>query len=1059
MSPQLAIEYLGARATPELVNRKQILNTIQMTLDSAECRVVYITGKGGMGKTRLLRDILQRCAPGGEWFRPGLLSMWDVLDLYHTHTHVQDGFAQSILDALSERAAQTHDAQSLKKCRVAFGKYQEAYNHFEKSKYHLAGMLKELSELRDQVAQEFVNALNALAQSYHLVLAIDTAEKLFYETDEIQQAIELGEEGIAVLSWLLKKVLPVLRNATILVAGRPDPESGHKRLRKDLKAALRDCLIERNLDRFELEDTQDYFRAAARAVEQEGQAEEAKRIEGIPPETQTVIWRYTGGRPIRLALMIDYLLESQDLLPQVKDPPEIAYKRTDGELATIQQDIEQDLVRFWEETRRATNLAIITLAWARKGMDAELLARAADLKRDEMWDIEKAQQLLDAIRGLSFVKTRSFDGRFFLHDEMYDLLDRYVLARVPEIERERVHAAILKYYEERVGRARKRVFDLGQPHLEKMPEWERVPLGVPKPPDDPRALAAAMTELYNLMAEEVHYRLRHNSQYGYQVYYHYAQEAHWASEDTLDLLLRSEILDFLTILGAKERIEGLRYSEPLIDTGLRWVTRNTRRRAYATAVSIAERLRTKCESILDDVGALAWARLDSQQGEAMTYQGIELERAKELLTSAVSNLQTLGALSGFEGWQRDVLLAEAFNNLGYLYRTRGQFQDAIDTYEKAIPLWRKLGEREPATEKKGVSDAQHANTLNNLAWACAEVGEFSKAERYCLDALHKRQQLGPLAPVAFSLNTLGLILMRDDKPHRAKVHCERALGIFRDLGQPRGVGLACIALAEVYRRMSDVPDLYAPEESADLLKQAARHAQEAVEIFDKSVPERPRKIEALLELGCVYRQWAWLRPSYTSVTDNAPHVLAQNSEEALRQAIQVAGEDLLHRGVDAHVNLAWLYYYVRDNEKARAEAETVIQRIDQRYHITSNGWPDQSLPQAFFWVQLGKACLLLGQIAFREFQRSQGPAHLEKAARYYTLALAYNELFAPDFRDVRRGQDRIYDRLKGLNTQEFQAVYQGIRQAIYEYSLPTPTRMQQFLKDFGLPEMPGEEVG
>jgi hypothetical protein len=83
---------------------------------------------------------------------------------------------------------------------------------------------------------------------------------------------------------------------------------------------------------------------------------------------------------------------------------------------------------------------------------------------------------------------------------------------------------------------------------------------------------------------------------------------------------------------------------------------------------------------------------------------------------------------------------------------------------------------------------------------------------------------------------MGLIQTSADQPHRARINCERALGIFRDLELPRGVGMACAALSEALRRMSTgTAELYTPEESAELLRRAREHASEAVDIFTNTM--------------------------------------------------------------------------------------------------------------------------------------------------------------------------------------------------------------------------------
>ncbi len=1031
-------EYLGARATPGLVNREPILKVIKQAIDDRpRSHVIYITGPGGIGKTFLLRDVLHRCREGGEWSTPEarLIAAEDVVDLYHAHTHSMEGLTRAIWEVLGPAQADLVG-------------YERKMTQFEWEKYDLAGMLRELSRLRDEVARAFLDDLNRLAGNYRLVLALDTAEKLLYETDRIQRVLGLGEEGIAVLPWLLGEFLPKLENAVILIAGRPKP----KRLREDLREALGDRLIEYELPGFEeKEDAIDYFDAVAEAVRQAGKDEIADRIEAVPEDTREVIWRYTGGQPILLSLMIDYLVVANELLPVVKVPVEEARDKSPDELKEIEEEIEAELVRLFQNTGRPADEAIRALAWARKGMDAEMLAHVADMS------VEEAEQTLNELCDLSFVKVRPADDRVFLHDEMYEMLERHVLAHLPKRRRDKMYQDILEYYEDKIREARKKVAELQRPASERQErEGGPIPAGQLRPPADAEALAQASAHLYNLMVEEVYYRLRRDPADGFRAYYTYRQEALWSNEESLDMQLRNEMLEYLAEREGVEQFDGLSRSDVELDAGLSWSDRNLRRARYDQALSIALGLREKCPDLVKKGGMLAKAQLDASEGRARAYLGKDLDYAETLLRSSVDTFQAFEADEDFQAWRRDVSLADALNTLGYLYRTLGRYRQAILEYQRAVLVWRSLIEREPSETMRRALAAQHANTLNNLSWALTWVGDFQRALYTCRDALGMRQQLGPQAPVAFSQNTMGLILTKSSQPIPAAAteYCKRALGTFRDLQQPRGVGLARIALAEAYRRMSTgTPELYTPEESAEYLRQAEEHAKEAVYIFTHQVPERPQLIQALIELGCTYRDWAWIREQYGGLAPDRK-TLARRGEDTLRRAIREgeAEAGLLHKVVDAQVNLAWLYHYIGKDDKAARELENVLERVPPEYHITpKRGLPERDLAQVFLWVQLGKVQLLYGQIAMRQFRQSTSPErleHLEAAGHHYTLSLAYDELFAPDFRDMRRGMDRIYDNLKALNVkEEFPTIRRGVDKAAEKYKLPKPTRMHRFLDE------------
>ena len=73
--------------------------------------------------------------------------------------------------------------------------------------------------------------------------------------------------------------------------------------------------------------------------------------------------------------------------------------------------------------------------------------------------------------------------------------------------------------------------------------------------------------------------------------------------------------------------------------------------------------------------------------------------------------------------------------------------------------------------------------------------------------------------------------------------------------------------------------------------------------------EPSRRIEALIELGCGYRDWMKLRRRYQSDRDSVER-LAQDSRNALEGAERLADKhNLLDLRLDALINEAWLDYY------------------------------------------------------------------------------------------------------------------------------------------------------
>jgi tetratricopeptide (TPR) repeat protein len=1071
----------AARATPALVGRKRILEQIRFAIEGrTDTVVLYIHGDGGIGKTRLLTEVLRLCRDGAwKGTEKPLLAVEEPVDLYHTQTHVLEGLVRAMGAVMKPETREQF-----------FTTYTGALWELESKKPDLRYALRDVFKLRDRVAEAFVHDFQDMTSGYRSVIAFDTAEVLLYDTDIVQQRLHLETEGVSVRSWLVGKLFPSVSNTVFLIAGRP-----RSQLLRDLEENLGDRLQVIDLDKFSEEETLDYFNEVAAAARADNEEDIAQRIENIQEESRKVMHILTGGQPILLSLVIDLLALAKRLPDEVKISLAQAQSLSPNNREAALEKLEASIVNQFQQVGSPADEAIRSLAFARKGMDPALLARVADMTEDEAKEIlsaltglrfngeGKPPEVIPEVRRLSFIKVRPADRRVFLHDEMYALMERHVLKRLPDESVKRVQRAILAYYADELERTRKEIARL-QPSIREEVTPDRRIVNVPRPAMPPDLLEErAKKGIYEdyLMSEQIHYLLRYDPLEGFQTYCDYVEDAYEAADDELDMQLRDELLAFV---NAPEHeglaaIEGLNRAEVDLDAGIRWIRRNDRYARYSQAVEIARRLRDECPDLIAQWGEIGQARLDVWGGMAHAYHGLDLVQSESLLRRAVKWLRGVQTENKFLQWHVTLASANAYNCLGYLLMQQGRQRQAVKAYRSALPLWRQLGK---------AFETEHANTLNNLSWALAQLGDLDNAIRQCMDGLELRTEAGARYPIALSYNTLGQIQIRYDQPHRARTNCERALAIFRELEMPRGTGMACTALAEAYRRMGATDEVYFPEERVNLMREAEQYAREAVTVFgpyeswpgtkraEPLVPEPARLVNALIELGCAYRDWARLWPNYTPRSDDLDCAkLVQFGESALHEAAEIARSQQPHRAVDALVNLAWLKYYIGDVAGVEAELKQVQAIVKDDYFIsTEEGLPSGELDQPFYWVQLGKVYLLKGHIAFnRYFQAdleyksnedqkqiviegmlAKAEAALKEAASMYALSLAYDDLYGRGqrFRDLKRAETRIHDRLKGLNVEEMQIVKEAIQAAAVAYHLGQPRLALLVDEWFGLTE-------
>ena len=1023
-SQEYGMEYASARATPELVGRDEILNIISKAIEekNEQPQVIYITAWGGMGKTRLLEEVVKRWGSGSgskSKKKAKLLIISHLIDLYHTHTHSEEGLIAEIVETLDPEG----------KLFPSYAKKRAELTHMKFER----GETQPIQGLRREMIEAFLAELNELGKKYgKIVIAFDTAEVLTYETDRVQQALELADQPIGVARWLTQDFINRLSNTVVLIGGRPEsPQLAEELRRTNVK------LTEYDLPGFSEEETFQYFKVIAEAAHIEN-PQSAKRIESIPEETRQTIHNLTGGKPFVLALLIDYLAIAKEIPSLTQSTPE-----------SFTNELRDLIVETIQEGWRPMDRVVEALSWTPKGMGAELLAWILNNRQITGDDAKEAQEAINNLRKseerLSFVKIRTFDDLVFLQDEMYYLMEQVHNDPSAMRQRKRVYENILAFYEwkirqtqEKIGKMERDLQVIGEIPADKM-----VQVGKKSIAPEEEKLRKARARLQAYQVEQVYYTLQDDVLKGFELYSRYAEEPFQSRDPNLFLLLRDELLRF----AAKYMpVEGLVMDDINADMGSRWIQFKLADDKYDQAEKMITRFRESCSDLVRP-GSYADLNLKIWETWILTYTGKDHEKARELLGEISEKMEMLPSKNSLDKWRISFLKAYAMSMQGFLYRMQGEFKLAVEKYLLAVPFWRKLDLKSEA-----------ANNLNNLAWVEAEAGDFQTALAHCTDSLHLRRKLGRRYPIGLSLNTLGLIETRMGNPEKARFHCQQALNIFREMENASGIGLACLAYAEALRRMTNVADLLTHGQAVEHLKDAGKYAEEAVKIFTEQVKQPLRLVESCIEVGCVYREWVRHLP----IDDSEREEKIEKSRTAFEAAMDIAEQGKYeYRAIDALVNLAWLYYYASNAKKAEdVLRDRVRDRLgDEHLFTTEHGVDESHAPTAWNWVQLGKANVLLGMIHFSQYKqanqakrRAEAEQKLRQAAHNWTLSMAYNSLYGKDFRDFTKGREDVYECLEQLNTEELSWVVDSINRTHREYHVVEEQRaFEQFMKErFGV---------
>lgn len=499
----LGEQYVSARATPRLVGHLKARDQIHEAIrDGRRSYLVYIFGPGGIGKTWLIRDILENPPKGVK----NILCAEKLIDLYHIRNNSVPGLIDSIFEAFPK--FRVFLKQELKK------KYAEKFE-LENEGLPLAELIVQCS-----LIDFFLQSLNKFRGNRRLVIAIDTAEKLLFALDPVQETLSLQNYIPWVIRWLVQELIPALDNTVIILAGRPEKDNF---LRQEFQKINGKTFLPLQLKTLSMEEALNYFDAIIEAARKDGDKDTANYLSAITePERRKIFAHLSavyagqnkdkqGIRPIIVSLAIDYLVTRHC---SVDDLIDILKKGDSAE------GFEATLIQSFVHDRRPANALILAMALAPKGVDDSLLLYLNEKGFVETKDVKK---MLAALKQLSFVKFRPKDKRAFLHDEVLDMISK----RLWENQRphaQQIQQEIVSYYKSLMDENRKKIMD------------DRLNI---------RARSEVRWQQIETQVEYLHYLLALESGDILDVYSKYAEQALLSNNEGLDLQLRAELLTYL----------------------------------------------------------------------------------------------------------------------------------------------------------------------------------------------------------------------------------------------------------------------------------------------------------------------------------------------------------------------------------------------------------------------------------------------------------------------------------------------------------------------------------
>ena len=971
--------FAGALRVP-LVGRKDELKEIHDAVgDQSAAYVVYIVGPGGIGKTRLLESVLKRLRESNK----NLVIAPELVDLYHTSNQTPEGLMETIHQQIT--VALSKDPEQ------AFPQYSAA--HKDLAQQRNVG-LRPPAEMRQKLGKAFLADMQALTSQKRLILAIDTTEKLRPQKDLVAEELGISEED-DVFSWVINTFLPNLKNGVILLAGRTKDNADLSKELTNLCDNHDNKFVPIQLHGLSEQETLAYFEKVVSQLQKSKQEEDrdaATFLKQLTEKRRKSVFhalRNEGEqarvRPILLALAIEIIRISGQIPAFLTLPLTKAKALTDDKRAENRKELCRTVVREIKNRRSPLDKLIIALGWLRKGATIELLAKVSGVAKEE---VEAKQSRLQE---LSFIKKRPKDDRLFLHDEMYSLLDEYALKRAPGPQRERIYRIVQTYYRYLEKDLRQEMSDV---YKEEQSKEETTGEDLQK----------TRQKYYDILVDDLHYRLEKDVNEGFETYFRYAEQATTGDFDELDLLLRSELLEFLKhFQGSNDFIKRVK-----ADAAIRWLKRSYADGDKQQAKKIINQLTGGAKDLIGEAGPLAKHEFIVWKALVETEFEKALQEAAKQLDTSIAELKNMPADQRSPQWS--AVMARAYNNRGYVARMLGHIEVAIDNYQKTLPHWRQQ-----------VMEVEQANTLNNLSFALSKKGEIAIGRRLAKDALTLRKTRGPGVPVVLSFSTLAEIEILAGNHLEAQTYATDALKLSKQMGHKQGQVLALLALAQSTRYFADPEAKEDKEERIQLLEKSVDNCKQVLEMAEEIKPEE--SIRARYEKAASLREICRLKKESGEDYDTEQ----KKAEELFKQLLEeTAAAKLWHRYFDIRMGKAWMVYYLQDDSgKIEKELQNIRIAMDtleedyKTYKISKTHWPlvseisEISIVGQFARYHVLKGVLALDQKKFTE------------VGKQFTLAFAYDQLIDVNARDVQRGINVVYRRLRALNTKELLEVFES----------------------------------
>ncbi len=572
--------------------------------------------------------------------------------------------------------------------------------------------------------------------------------------------------------------------------------------------------------------------------------------------------------------MIDWLKEGNDLDELL------------GDLERNSREIDRSLVRRVANVQYPEDWLILYMALLSRRFNRQIaIALLPGLS-------ENLGEHLDKMRRFSFVKYYPLSpsqpqGNWQLHDEMRDLLNRYIWPEedpAGSIRRQALMGVIEQYYKPRLSDAR-----------------------------------IEFSESLDLKQERQYYSLQIDFEQAFREYEDLAREAEKNGERTASYfeVLNNELLPYVSRMTEQQR------------------------RVWRVNQVIAGSLlseKSAQEEALKTIAVENWQSWDIVSQAELRYRlALIYQRSgnqKRLLELCSLRAGEDGTQGEWIGWFENILkenldsgerlsvlldYARLLNAVGLVYRSQNRLNNAIACFQESIRIC-SLTSQVPGVERQTLALAI-ANAQNNLGYAYLRLGRVDEALAECQAALDIRKRFGSSRDIGYSYNVIGTIRVEQLRPEEAVSCFQQARNAFELARFESGIGLVLVAHGRLLRQWGEYREISGePLEKAQEKYEAAEPMlTQAVGIFRRT-GDRANLMEALNEKGTLMRQLKrW-----------------DEAERCYKESLQISKNlSNRYRQADNECDLGILYFLQGQMDSALKHSENAAQLADeiQAYYL------------------------------------------------------------------------------------------------------------------------------